>query len=190
MFARKKRAKTIGAQKMARLRNSKIAMGENFAQKLGGVDASIVAEYAGVSAEDMRQLRRDLRASDSELLVVKNRVAKKILGDNESAIGDVSDLLQGQVSLTLIKGDVAKATKTLFEFSESHDTFKVSGGVIDSQKCGEAELVAISKLPAKEVLLAKIVGSIVAPHRGIVGVLNGVNSKLVRLIAAIRDKKQ
>ena len=175
---------------MARLKNDKIAMGANFAQKLEGVQASIISEYAGITAEDLRQLRRELKAVDGELLVVKNRVAKKVLADVDSSIKDSVELLKGPVVFTLIRGDAASATKAVFNFSGDHDAFKITGGVLDEQKLGVAELKAISELPPKEVLLAKIIGSLVSPHRGLIGVVNGVNSKLVRLLAAIRDQKQ
>jgi large subunit ribosomal protein L10 len=53
----------------------------------------------------------------------------------------------------------------------------------------KAQLQSIADLPSKEVLLGQLVGTLIAPHRGILGVLNGVNRNLVQVINAIKDKK-
>ncbi len=60
---------------------------------------------------------------------------------------------------------------------------------MDGSALEKEQLKAIADLPSKEVLLGQIVGSIVAPHRGLLGVLNGVNRNLVQVINAIKDTK-
>ena len=52
-----------------------------------------------------------------------------------------------------------------------------------------AELDVLSNLPSKDVLMGQLVGTLVAPHKGIMGVLNGVNRNLVQVINAIKDTK-
>ena len=119
---------------MARVKSAKIAIGSEFAERVQGVTTSIVSEYAGINAEDMRELRAQLRELDSEFVVVKNRVAKKVLEDNASPLVKLDEMLKGQVGLTLVRGDSAQAAKKIIEFSKAHDAFKVKGGVIDDEK--------------------------------------------------------
>ena len=75
------------------------------------------------------------------------------------------------------------------DFEKDHPSFKVAGGVVDSSAVGPAELKALADLPSKDVLLGQIVGSLVAPHRGLMGVMNGVSRQLVQVINAIKDTK-
>ena len=60
---------------------------------------------------------------------------------------------------------------------------------MDGSLLSKADIKALSELPSKEVLLAKIAGTLVAPHRGLLSVINGLSSKLVRALAAVRDQK-
>ena len=77
----------------------------------------------------------------------------------------------------------------MLEFSKGHGNLKVTAGHMEGAVLSAEELKAIADLPSKEVLLGQIVGSIVAPHRGLLGVLNGVSRNLVQVINAIKDKK-
>jgi large subunit ribosomal protein L10 len=65
----------------------------------------------------------------------------------------------------------------------------VTIGAMEGRKMTLAELKALSNLPSKEVLLSQIVGSLVSPHRGLLGVLKGVPRQLVQVINAIKEKK-
>jgi large subunit ribosomal protein L10 len=52
------------------------------------------------------------------------------------------------------------------------------------------EIKEVASLPSREVLLARAIGSMVAPHRGLLGVMNGVARNLVQVINAIKEKKE
>lgn len=174
---------------MARTKAFKKEIGGELKEKFAPLQGAIIAEYRGVSAEDLRSLRVELRKVDSSFLVVKNRVAKKAIEGSES-VEAMSPLLKGPVGVASLSGDVAQGAKVLLEFAKSNKAFKVTGGVLDGKIVGKDDIKAISDLPSKEVLIAKVLGSITAPHRGLVSVINGVNSKLVRVLSAIKDQKQ
>ena len=80
-------------------------------------------------------------------------------------------------------------TKELLKFAKENGKLAVLGGVLDKKKVTLAEVKELAKLPSKEELLAKIVGTLVSPHRGLLYVMNGVTSNLVRAISAIKDQK-
>ena len=77
----------------------------------------------------------------------------------------------------------------LLDFAKAHDKLKVTAGHMEGSVVSTDQLKAIADLPSKEVLLGQIVGSMVSPHRGLLGVLNGVSRNLVQVINAIKDKK-
>ncbi len=151
-------------------------------------NASVIAEYRGIGAVELAELRVSLRKAGASFKIVKNRVARIALDEHESKT--LASELTGPIGLAYMYGDVAAGTKTLFEFEKKYEVFKVKSGVMDGRLLSYDELKGLSELPSKEVLIAKIIGSLVSPHRGLVSVLNGVGSKLVRVIGAIKDKKQ
>ena len=52
-----------------------------------------------------------------------------------------------------------------------------------------ASIDKLASLPSREVLIGQLIGTMVAPHRGLLNVLNGVSRNLVQVLNAIKDKK-
>lgn len=151
--------------------------------------AVIVAEYRGLTVEEMTKLRVALRQASAEFRVVKNRIAKKSIALEFQELESLSKSLVGPVGLICAYGDSAQVTKAALNFEKDHPNFKVTAGHMEGAVLSKTQLQSIADLPSKEVLLAQIIGSLVAPHRGLLGVLNGVNRNLVQVINAIKDKK-
>ena len=175
---------------MARLRSQKIKLAAEVAPHFQKAGASIVAEYSGITAGELADLRRELRAANCTFKVVKNRVAKKAIENQVPESAELKSWLRGPVGVTFINGDVAQGAKAVFKFAKEHEAFKITGGILDGKSLNKEDLEKLSDLPSKEVLLAKIIGSMVSPHRGLLLTINGVSAKLVRVIAAIRDTKK
>lgn len=161
-----------------------------FAEIFNGAEASIIAEYRGLTVEELTELRRSLRPIQGRFRVLKNRVAKKALADEAKEYGSLSDALKGPVGVAYFKGDPAQAAKSVLKFAEDHPNFIVKNAVVGNAVMSQSELKALSDLPSREVLLGKVVGSLISPHRGLMYALNGVSSNLVRVINAIKDSKQ
>lgn len=159
------------------------------AERMNKAQAAFVAEYRGLTVAELTELRTELRKCDAEFKVIKNRVAKKALETEASESAPMSDSLTGPVGVIYSYGDLAAGAKVAVEFAKSHDKFKITGGVLDGKALTDADIKSISDLPSKETLLTQIVSSLVSPHRGLLGVLNGVNRNLVQVINAIKDKK-
>ncbi|MFK7873392.1 MAG: 50S ribosomal protein L10 [Oligoflexales bacterium] len=176
---------------MARLKSSKIEIAQNLAEKMSKASASVVAEYRGMSANELAELRNQLQEVEAEFKIANNRVTREAISQSESAEkwDALRDQLKGPIGVAYIYGDIAAASKVLVKADGDFPNFKVSGGVLEGRGVSLEELKAISDLPSKEVLLGQIVGSIVSPHRGLLGVLNGVARNLVQVVGAIKDKK-
>ena len=174
---------------MAVSKQKKMQLKTQFAEKFNEVNSAIIAKYSGMAMPDLTALRRALRENDSTFKVVKNRVAIKAIEDEAKDFGELAEHLKGPVGVVFVKGDIAQAAKTVLKFQKEHDTFEVTGGVIDKNVVSLDEIKAISDLPSKEELLAKMVGSIASPSRGLVTVLSGVPRNLVQVINAIKDTK-
>lgn len=174
---------------MAMTKAAKGVLKTEIAERLQKVNGAIVAEYRGLTVAQLTDLRVRLRAAKAEFKIVKNRVAKVAILEDAKNVEPIADKLKGPVGLVLCYGDVAQAAKSLLDFSKDQENFKVTSGVLDGRGVSAGDLKAISELPSKEVLLSRLVGSLIAPHRNLLGVLTGVQRQLVQVVGAIRDKK-
>ena len=176
---------------MARTKVQKAQLLQEFSERCSRASSMMIAEYSGLGAGDLAELRRQLRDVDCEFRVIKNRVSKQALS---SMSGDSPEFfakeLHGPVGIVYVYGDVASGAKTLLGFAKDHEALLVRGGLVDSKAVSKEELNRISDLPSKEVLLAKIAGSLIAPHRNLLRTIQGVSEKLVRCISAVKDTKE
>jgi large subunit ribosomal protein L10 len=174
---------------MARSKQSKLALCEVLGEKFSRATATLVAEYRGLTAEEIRLLRRDLRNVGSEFKVVKNRVAMKAIDQHSIETTLLKDKLKGPVGIVYVYKDVAAGAKALMAFSKDRENIRIKAGVLDGKVLSPADIKILSDLPSREVLLGRILATLKSPHSGLVTVLNGVNSKLVRVLSAIKDTK-
>lgn len=167
----------------------KRSLRDEIAERFKKSNATIVAEYRGLSVEQLTDLRVKLRESQSEFRIIKNRIAKVAIDQDFPEGEALKDSLVGPIGVVFVYGDAAAAAKTLLEFSKDKENFKVTSGMMEGNKVSNAELKAIAELPSKDVLLARIVGTLVSPHRGLLTVLSGIPRQLVQVINAIKDTK-
>lgn len=176
---------------MALTKSAKEEIRKSIAAKFNESNSAIVAQYAGLTVAELTELRQELRKSNTRFTVMKNRLAiKSIETDGVEKIKEISSLLKGPVAVAFVKGDPAQAAKSLLNFQKEHPALEIKGGLVDEKAVSVKELAAIADLPSKSELLAKIVGSLVSPHRGLLNVLNGVPRNLVQVINAIKDTKK
>ncbi|MDD9951749.1 MAG: 50S ribosomal protein L10, partial [Zetaproteobacteria bacterium] len=161
---------------MAVTREKKEELREQFAERFNKASASVVAEYSGITAVELAELRVELRKVDTEFKVLKNRVAKKSLLDKAEGCKALEEKLKGPIGVAYMYGDVAAGAKALLAFAKENDKFKVTGGVMEGKSLSSGDVKALSDLPSKEELLGRIVGTLVSPHRGLLQVLNGVGT--------------
>lgn len=174
---------------MAMDRKGKEALREVAEGRFEKANAAVLAEYRGLTVASLTELRKALKKVNGEFRIVKNRVAKKAVEGKAQDAKALADSLKGPVGIAFLYGDAAAGAKALSDFEKNNELFKITAGVMDSKKLSANDVKAIASLPSKEVLLGQIVGLLVSPHRGILGVLNGVPRNLVQVINAIKEKK-
>ncbi len=165
-------------------KNEKI---EYYKKQFENAKVAVVADYRGLSVEEITELRRGLQASESDLTVTKNtlcKVASK--GTNFEAI---SELMQGPTAIAFGYGDEVGAAKVLAKFIKENKKGEILGAVLEGKVLNADEAKKLASMPSKEELYAKMLGSINSPASGIVYSINGVMSALVRAIDAVAKQK-
>jgi large subunit ribosomal protein L10 len=135
----------------------------------------------------MQALRTKLRESGSELRVYKNTLAQ--IAMRELALPDLGELLDGPTAFLFTFGDPVASAKAVVDFAKDHKVLEVKGGFIDSVVTSADGVVALASLPSRDVLIAKLLGTMLNPIVGFARVLNGPVEAFARTVAAVADQK-
>ncbi|OGP15727.1 MAG: 50S ribosomal protein L10 [Deltaproteobacteria bacterium RIFCSPLOWO2_02_FULL_50_16] len=157
-------------------------------EKFKKASIAVLTEYSGLNAEEMKQLRRELKNNGDELVVAKNRLVR--LAIDKKTHQSLSEFMKGPTAIVFgAAGNPVSGPKILVKYSEEHAKLIIKKAFLDGKVIETKDIVALSSLPSKEELLGKFVGSIAAPASGLVRTLNGVVQKLVTVIKAVQDQK-
>jgi len=121
------------------------------------------------------------------LRVVKNTLLRRAVQDTDHACLD--EHLVGPLAFAASEDPVAVA-KVLDKYSKEYDALEIKGGSMNGALLNEGEIKALAKLPSREELLAKLLGTMQAPVAKFVQTLNEVPTKFARGLAAVRDAKE
>ncbi len=160
-------------------------------EKFGRARLAILTECAGLSVNQVTELRKQLRGAKAEYKVVKNTLA--VRASEGTILSGVKTYLKGPTGLVIGYDDPVLPTKILRDFisaEKREEKIKITVGVLEGKVVQPSELAAVAKLPKKEVLIAMLLSAMQGPARGLVYTLSAVLSKFVRVIAAIEDKKK
>ena len=148
----------------------------------------LLVDYRGLDVAAVSKLRSELRAAGSQMYVYKNTLTQ--IAMRELALPPMEELLQGPSAFIFTDEDPVASAKVLANFAKENEALELKGGLVQSQIIDEAGLKALSKLPSREELLAKLLGTISNPARGMVTVLSGPARGLVTALSAVRDQKE
>lgn len=162
---------------------------ENFSNAKG----IVLTGYKGLTVAQDTKLRAKMREAGVTYRVIKNtmlRFAAKDLGYD-----DLVQYLEGTTAVAYSAEDAIAPAKVLETFIKENDLAKaevltVKAGVIDGKVINADQVKALAALPSREVLIAKILGSMQAPVSGLVNVLSGTIRNAVYVLEAIRKQKE
>ena len=168
-------------------REEKARVIEELAEKLRGGTAVLV-DYQGMDVAQSTQLRARSREAGVEFVVAKNTLTRRAA--DEAGVEDLSEYLVGPTALAFSEDPVASA-KLMAEFAGQVESFSLKGGLLEGGRVlDEAGVVALSRLPGREQLLAQVVGGISSPLTGLVNVLNNTVQGLVIAMNQVAEQKQ
>ncbi len=148
---------------------------------------AVLTEYKGYTVEEITSLRRALQKDGGDYMVTKNTLAKIALKGTDFEV--LADSLTGPIAIAFGFDDQVSPAKAVSKFIKDTKKGAILGGALDGKLLDAKEVEALAKLPSKEELIAKILGSINSPASGIVGSVNAVMAQLTRAMAAVRDQK-
>ena len=142
---------------------------EDLAEKLEKSKLAVVTDYRGLTVAQIGELRKQLRPLDVEYEVSKNTLVAKAA--QKVGIQVLDKPMEGPTAIAFCYGDIVAPTKVLGDFARTSKVMTIRSGLLGSKLISPAEVATIATLPSKEVLVAKLLGSIQSPLVGLVSVL-------------------
>ena len=168
-------------------RPEKVAEVQAITERLQSAQSLVLADFTGLTVHQMTDFRAQCRAKNIDCRVVKNRLA--IIAAEAADLAVLKDHLKGPTALIMGPESQVEPAKVVVEFAKTNERMTVKGGMVDGDFLEPEQVVALSKVPSMDELIAKMMGSINSPASGLVGVTNGVAGALCRAIDAVAKQK-
>ncbi len=150
--------------------------------------SGLVADYRGLTVGQITKLRKDARDKGVYLRVVRNTLAKRALSDTDFACLD--EVLTGPTMLAFSKEEPSAPARLFKDYVKQHEALSVKALVISGRLLDAKQIDYVAQLPTRNEALAILMQVMKAPITKFVRTLAEPHAKLVRTVAAIRDKKQ
>ncbi|NMG57806.1 50S ribosomal protein L10 [Geitlerinema sp. P-1104] len=185
---------------MGRTLENKKAIVAELKETLSESQLAVVIDYKGLSVAQMTDLRGRLRETDAVCKVTKNTLMR-IAVEGDENWEPMSEFLEGSSAFLFAKDDFGTAIKAYQAFQKDTKKTELRGGVLEGQKLSADDVKALTELPTKEELIARIaaainsiptklaVGTNAVPKKLAVGIKE-VPASLVRAVKAVSEKEQ
>ncbi len=159
-------------------------------EKLSRAKAVFLAEYRGLTHQQLEQLRRALKKVEAELVVAKNTLVKIALSENKFAqLDDLAKELKNPTATLFIYGDEIAPIRELAKFIKTLQLPKIKIGVFAGKLANEADFLKLATLPTRDVLLATLAGRLNSPIQGLHYALSWNIQRLVTVLGNVKNKK-
>lgn len=150
--------------------------------------SAVLADYRGVSVEDMTALRKNARENKVYLRVVRNTLLKRAVADTEFEC--IQGVLVGPTILAFSQEDPGAAARVLKDFAKENDDFEIKALSVGGQLMDASQIDVLAKLPTLDQARSMLMSVMLAPVTKLARTMNEVPSKVTRAVAAVRDQKQ
>ncbi len=145
----------------AKVLESKKAMVKELADRLNNAQAGVLADYRGLTVEQDTELRRKLREANVQYTVIKNSIIHFAV--KEAGLEGLDSVLEGPTAIATSSEDVVSPAKVLCDFAKDHEKLEVKAGFVDGAVISIDEVKKYASIPSKEVLISKMLGSLLSP---------------------------
>ncbi len=158
-----------------------------YAEKLEEASAVVFTDFRGSSVKQINGLRAKLKEADTGYMVVKNRLLR--LAFERSGITVALDgLLEGPNAVAFVGEDIGRGVTALKDgMRDLDELIEIKGGLLEQKVLDAAAAAALSELPTREEMLAKLLATVIAPATQVARVVNEPGASLARVIKAHAD---
>lgn len=145
-------------------------------EKLQKSSAAVVVDYKGLTVEEVTELRKQMREAGVDYKVYKNTLVRRAA--KEVGIEQFNDeLLVGINAIAFGYDDPVAPARILKGFMDSHPKMKLKMGIVEGAFYDESKIVEMANIPSREVLIAKLLGSLKAPVSNFAYLIDAIAKK-------------
>ena len=161
---------------------------EELSKRLGGVDDALLVNVIGLDSNRTVALRRELRAKDIQLVVVKNSLAQRATVG--TPLAGAFENVEGSLAVAWGSEDVVSLAKEVVRLAgeKEYEGFEPRGGVMDGATLTSDQVTEVSKWPSRPEQLSLLVGQILSPGATLAAQLNGPGGALASQISQKTDE--
>lgn len=164
-------------------KEEKVQFVDQLAEILKESNIVIATDYRGLTVEQVNLLRRQLRSKNIKYKVVKNTLAR--FAAVKAGKQNLHSLLVGPTALAFGSGDITDPAKLLLEYKRSLKVeIDIKGGLLNDQALSAEQVIELSKLPSREILIAKMLAGMQSPIASLMGILNAPLQAFMRILQA------
>jgi large subunit ribosomal protein L10 len=171
----------------ARVKPEKVVSVTELHEKFARAVSAVLADFRGLTVQEITALRQQLREASLELAVVKNTLAR--LAVQDTAFEELSPYLRGPTSITFSYRDAVAPARVLNAYVKRQPKLAMRAGLFEGEIVPAEKIAEIADLPPREVMLAQALAAMQGPLAGFVWTLQGVLSTFIGTLQAIHDKK-
>ena len=142
---------------------------ETLAAKIKSAQAGVLVKYEGIKVSEDTELRTALRKAGVEYTVMKNTLTGRAC--EIAGYADMKQYLSGMTAIATCQTDPLAPAKIMKEYADKINCFEIKAGFVDGQMLDLAGVEALAATPSKEVLVAKMMGSLMSSLYGFAYVL-------------------
>jgi len=150
--------------------------------------SAVMADYRGVSVDDMTALRKTAREAGVQVRVIRNTLAKRAFEGTEFEC--LNDVLLGPNILAFSLEDPGAGARVFKEFAKENSEFEIKALSVGGKLLPAEQIDTLAKLPTRDQAIALLMAVILAPVTKLVRTLNDVPGQVTRVVAAVRNQKQ
>ncbi len=133
----------------------------DLAEQIKNSTAGVIVNYQGITVDADTAMRKALRNAGVKYVVMKNTLTGRAC--DEVGYSELKQYLNGMTAIAISENDPVIAAKVLKEYAEKVESFNILAGYVDGEVIDAAKVTALAEIPSKEVLIAKLLGSIKSP---------------------------
>jgi large subunit ribosomal protein L10 len=178
-------------QKLSKNKEKKQQVVAELSEKIEKAKALIFTNYQGLTHIQIESLKKKIKPLEAEVAVTKNTLLKRAL-DKSGDLKVIEDdkALDQPTATIFIYNDLVAPLKELAKVIKELSLPSIKFGILDKKLISAAEVIKLSTLPPREILLGQLLGNMKSPISGFVFVLNSNIQKLAMTLKAIEAKKQ
>jgi len=134
---------------------------EALVEKMKSANSFVVADYSGLTVEQVTKLRNELRENGCEMKVIKNNITRRAA--EAAGYGELAEGLTGPNAVAFSHEDSVAAAKVIFEFAKENSALELKVGVVDGEFMDNDKIQQIATIPSREVLLTMFAAGLLQP---------------------------